>query len=183
MFGVTRVEFSLASENRSRTTCSRFLQSVALPDEYGSTPTLMKKQQKTATRWFDLSFASFLVCSRNPGASHHYVIVCRVLSHVSDCSDIRAYPFFWFVFADELFCFDTLSRNRAHPCPPVTNVMVLHVPSSCLHGHARDPLTARTFSRKVLIDFSSKLCRWRSEVQVASPCVCALIFHGVGPAS
>ena len=40
------VEFSLASENRSRTTRSRFLHSVAVPDENCSTPAIMKKQTK-----------------------------------------------------------------------------------------------------------------------------------------
>ena len=49
----------MSYENRSRTTCSRFLQSFALPNENCSTPASMKKHINTsATRWFDLSFAS-----------------------------------------------------------------------------------------------------------------------------
>ena len=43
---MTHVEFSLASENRSRTTRSRFLQSFALPDENCSPPAFLKKNYK-----------------------------------------------------------------------------------------------------------------------------------------
>ena len=45
-------------EKRSRITCSRVLQSFALPDEAVPTPALLGKRWREPTvRWFDLSFA------------------------------------------------------------------------------------------------------------------------------